>query len=382
MPKPIESQWFSHAELIGDIGPLFVGRARELKFVHDSLAKRGVVVIRGERGSGKTSLLFKIRDDMRSRFSQIVLLPAQQLFGRSVDEELRARVRLPTRERVLVIVDDAHAFSLEQIGDLARFRRTNPTVQFVVATGVEAPVPRPFVRDAVISLGGLSEAEYFKLLALHLKAASADDGAARALWLATSGKPLFAEIAGRTIRDRMLSWQELYESLSGFHHSGILDASGQPFESSTSVPQQLVIAVENTNRKILEQLRKDPRGLWQLGPRKFEEIVAELLAENGYQVELTPLSGDGGFDMYAARKDVLGSFLFLVECKRYIPPQKVGVNIVRSLYGVVHQKNANAGIVATTSFFTKGALEFEQERRYQIHLSDYLALQQWLKHRK
>jgi len=146
-----------------------------------------------------------------------------------------------------------------------------------------------------------------------------------------------------------------------------------------ALPRKIVVAVSEVNEELISMLRQDPRKLYSLSPRKFEEVVAELLSKLGYAVDLTPASADGGFDMYAARKDGLGRFLYLVECKRYAPSQKVGVQIVRSLYGVVQQKRANAGIIATTSFFTKGAKELQQQLQYQMHLQDYLVLQEWLK---
>ena len=82
--------------------------------------------------------------------------------------------------------------------------------------------------------------------------------------------------------------------------------------------------------------------------------------------------------MYAARKDRVGEFLFLVECKRYAPHHRVGVEIVRGLYGVVEMHKAHAGIVVTTSHFTKGAQEFQRSVGYRMFLRDYLHLQQWL----
>ncbi len=112
--------------------------------------------------------------------------------------------------------------------------------------------------------------------------------------------------------------------------------------------------------------------------RKFEELVAELLEKQGYSVKLTPPSKDGGFDMYAAKHEVLGQFLYFVECKRYAPPNKVGVQVVRALHGVVQQQRANAGIIATTSFFTRGAKEYQDEMKYQLQLRDYVELQKWL----
>ena len=54
----------------------------------------------------------------------------------------------------------------------------------------------------------------------------------------------------------------------------------------------------------------------------------------GYDVELTPQTRDGGKDIYAARRDDLGTFLYIVECKRYAPDNPVGVEVIRALHGV------------------------------------------------
>ena len=378
---PKQNAWSPlYAEAEADFGRLFIGRKRELQAIRQSITEQSGAAIFGMRGSGKTALLYKIRQEEHGRFpGGIALIHGQNLLRSSLVEEVRRQIDIPPRGQALLIVDDVHALLPQQASELDRFLAENRTVQFLISA--DSAVSLPFRRGKVISLGGLSEQEYYQLLNQHVKASNADTDIAHRLWEATSGNPLFADVAGRTIRDHLLSWRELFESLQGFHHAGILDSSGNPLEQSAPVPQQLVIAVENTNQKILERLRVDPEEFWALPSRKFEEIVAELLKGMGYDVDLTPLSKDGGFDMYAAKRDKVGLFLFLVECKRYVPPHKVGVQVIRSLYGVVQQKSANAGIVATTSFFTKGATAFEQERQYQIQLSDYFALQHWLKGR-
>ena len=138
------------------------------------------------------------------------------------------------------------------------------------------------------------------------------------------------------------------------------------------------MAVTNINEELLARIRANPEMMRKLPPPKFEEIVAELFEKQGYVVDLTPASKDGGFDMYVAKQESIGQFLYLVECKRYAPPTKVGVEIVRALHGVVQQRQANAGIIVTTSFFTKGAIEFHRQIRYQMHLHDYITLQKWL----
>jgi restriction system protein len=53
--------------------------------------------------------------------------------------------------------------------------------------------------------------------------------------------------------------------------------------------------------------------------------------------------------------------------------------VVRELLGTVQAKNANAGIVVTTSFFEPGAVRMEQEFQYRIALRDYLCLQEMLR---
>jgi restriction system protein len=129
---------------------------------------------------------------------------------------------------------------------------------------------------------------------------------------------------------------------------------------------------------VITTLAKDPRSMYSLTSRQYEEVVAELLARRGYAVELTPMSRDGGYDIYAAKKDSVGSFLYLVECKKYAPENHVGVGLVRQLHGVVQQSRATAGILATTSFFTRDAQEFAEEIKWQLSLRDYVVMTEWL----
>ena len=142
--------------------------------------------------------------------------------------------------------------------------------------------------------------------------------------------------------------------------------------------RRLLIDVRQVSEQLVSLVAQDPRRLWGLEARQFEELVAELLEDQGYEVTLTPPSSDGGRDIFAARKETLGSFLYLVECKTYAPERAVGVEVVRSLYGIVSAENATAGIVATTSRFTKGAKDFRDSVQRRMTLRDFLDLQQWL----
>lgn len=154
----------------------------------------------------------------------------------------------------------------------------------------------------------------------------------------------------------------------------IIDQFGNPISDINDIR----IDVSEVNDWMLNELNKNPTDLYQLSSRRFEELVAELLIRKGYDVELTPATRDGGKDIYAARKDDLGSFLYIVECKKYKPTHKVGVNVLRDLYGVLSKERATYGVAVTTSYFSKPAQDFQQELQFKMSLQDFDSIKQWL----
>jgi hypothetical protein len=146
----------------------------------------------------------------------------------------------------------------------------------------------------------------------------------------------------------------------------------------TDESKQFVSNIVAVSDEFLRKLQSDPKLLHELSPRFFEEVVAEILKKLNYEVTLTRYSKDGGKDIIAKKKDHLGTFLFFVECKRYAPNKPIGVGLVRQLNGVVQAGQATAGILVTTSFFTRGAKEFQKKIEYQMSLKDPSAIQAWL----
>ncbi|MDB5965521.1 MAG: restriction endonuclease [Polaromonas sp.] len=108
---------------------------------------------------------------------------------------------------------------------------------------------------------------------------------------------------------------------------------------------------------------------WQ----EFELLVGEAFRLQGYDV--TELGGDGpdgGVDLVLRK----GSEKFLVQCKQW-KAFKVGVTVVRELYGVMAAKGAVGGFVVTSGAFTEEAKEFASGRN--IRLIDGLLLHGLLK---
>jgi hypothetical protein len=141
---------------------------------------------------------------------------------------------------------------------------------------------------------------------------------------------------------------------------------------------RLICTVAAVNDELIRYLAKHPELLYELDPRRFEELVAELLRAQGFEPTLTPRTRDGGRDIHAARSDALGSLLYLVECKRYAPKNKVGVEVVRAIHGVTSAERASKGVIVTTSSFTKDAIAFASPLKYGIGLHDFESLKSWL----
>jgi len=138
----------------------------------------------------------------------------------------------------------------------------------------------------------------------------------------------------------------------------------------------------DVNQELIQYLAQHPHLIHDVSPRKFEELVATIFRNQGFDVNLTPATRDGGVDLYAARNDSFGQLLYVIECKRYQSSRKVGIEIVQRLYGVAKSKGATKGLVVATTTFTHDAIDFASPLRFQLSLHDYQSLCTWLREYK
>ena len=131
--------------------------------------------------------------------------------------------------------------------------------------------------------------------------------------------------------------------------------------------------------ELIQDLISKPELLFAVDSREFERLVAEILRRRGYDVQVTQQSRDGGVDIYASRIEPNGLHgLYFVQCKRQSERNKVGVQPVRELHGVVCARNATGGIVITTSFFTSPAIKFQSTVPNRMALQDNSGVLRWL----
>jgi restriction system protein len=113
---------------------------------------------------------------------------------------------------------------------------------------------------------------------------------------------------------------------------------------------QLIRSVSFPLLSIIQRILEDPSLMYEVDPRKWEEIVAATYAESGLfdEVTLTPRSGDGGRDVIAVKRG-FGSFRLIESVKRYSPGNKTTAEQVQALLGVLlSDPQASKGIVSTT----------------------------------
>lgn len=136
------------------------------------------------------------------------------------------------------------------------------------------------------------------------------------------------------------------------------------------VRPQLVVLADN----VFAALQAVPTEIHKLSPTEFELLVAELFERDGYSVELTRKSRDGGVDIFAKKNDIGGEHLTVVQCKKYKMDNPVRVHFVREIAGSMNIHSATAGAIFTTSRFTKDAVEESKKLRYRLSLTDYFSL--------
>lgn len=121
--------------------------------------------------------------------------------------------------------------------------------------------------------------------------------------------------------------------------------------------------------------------LYSLSPREFEELVASIFSNEGYEVNITPATRDGGIDVIAERRNSLDlPDQWIIQCKRYRQDNKVSVNVVRQLAGVKSLLNSRNAALITTSEFTREANLFAECAG--IDLVDRKKLIRWISNYK
>lgn len=352
----------------------FVGRQRELASLIDAVGDDGAIAeVTGLAGAGKTALLRALERAAPDRFpGGVEWFSGSESFQLSEALDVIADQFRNRPGHHLLIVDDADRLDT---GDLLETINRLSTGPWSFSTIVASRRTLGFSRKS-INLGGLDQSE-FEAFARSLFGEAIDQDSVQRLYEVSSGLPLTAYLLNELRRAGRGS-DDPAGLLLPFTQSGLVDPYGRPLSDDAAATKRIIVDVGAVNDEFLRRAADDPNFVFSITPRQFEELVAELLTRIGYDVELTQKTRDGGKDIYAAKRDGLGTFLFLVECKRYSPDNPVGVEIIRALHGVADIERVTGSMVVTTSYFSRDARELASQIRYRMSLKEYLDVRQWL----
>lgn len=347
---------------------IFINRTRELAWLSEVTERRGrTVQIVGVGGIGKTALVRHFLEGYRSGAEPIVLTQSgPELDLDRVDYALREARRGRTS---MVVIEDV-ILTAEATERLNRIVFNWKAIRSLILTSRLRPVGSE--RDT-LHLGPLDRDATRKLLEALTRV---NEPIPEAVFSLTEGLPLAIRLVASLLEvqgpDAVLG--QLQGALYDLH--GVADAP--PRKLIATVKPKLIVV----NDQILDRLRRRPEDIHNIDHRKFEEIVAELLDDMDFDVELTPATRDGGRDVLAYWNSPMGRLLCLVEAKKYRPDRPVGIQLVRQLYGTFVDERATSAMLVTTADFSPDARKFEQKHKWQISLKNYADLAVWIENYK
>jgi hypothetical protein len=352
----------------------FVGRQAELAYLNTRLIieQRRVGLLTGNNATGKTWLALYFAGHYSTELKDKTEVIDSFHIQRDLPD-LR-----PTTE--LVIIDDASSLNFEATDRLLRYIDNNPDKQFLLISVHENDLLNRHI-NYKLRLNNLSEEDSLKMLSQLLAKKMGPQQAVKILsW--TQGNPYIISLVSNYLNDAYHNYTlndihaMIYDNLQ---RSGITDQFGQPLNPASLEFKHMVGDIQFVNATFLERIKYRPEDIYKLGHREFEEMIAELMGKRGYDVTLTPATRDGGKDLIIAKNKDIGNFIYYVECKHYQPDNSVGVHLVRELGGTVLADRVTAGIMITSSYFTKKAVEYSHKLEHQLSLVDFIKLKEWLK---
>ncbi len=122
-----------------------------------------------------------------------------------------------------------------------------------------------------------------------------------------------------------------------------------------------LLAFDAFRRRSLLENQNGMNSIRSISWREFESLVAEAYRRKGYIVTETTGGADGGVDIILKK----GTEKIFVQCKQW-KMGKVGVKVVRELYGVVIAEGASEGIVISSGIFTQEARTFARGKPLEL----------------
>lgn len=325
------------------------------------------IVLKGESGVGKTALAAAFCEGQKRVRS--LWIPCRDWKSSVQPFERLLRDRFIEARDALVVLDGADEIPREEFFDLFR---AVADFKFVRTLLVTSRVELGVRGEREIVLERLSDSDTESMLRRRLSLGDLDEGSVGKLVQLVHGHPLAATLIANMAR--AMSPAQLRQVLAG-HLYDLNDVTPAEKRELVGVAKPIIISV---NEAMVWALKKQPKDVFKLSPRQYEELIAELLRDIGYEVTLTQATRDGGKDILASIKTECGDVLCLVDAKKYRNDRKIGVSMVRTLYGTLCDYQATSAMLVTTSSYSADARALQRKHQYQLSLKDYTDVAGWI----
>lgn len=185
-----------------------------------------------------------------------------------------------------------------------------------------------FSRGEHLSVPPLSNSSTGDLLRKLLTSELTDSQISQAIE-ASKGFPLALSILSKLIQGDNI------DSILSSTNEPLYDIQNGILVSKNKIITETKPIILDATHKLITSLTQQPGTLRNISSREFEQLLADLLRDMGWDVELTKQTRDGGSDILAYMNTDVGRLLCLVEAKHYREDRKIGVDLVRTLYGTL-----------------------------------------------
>jgi len=280
---------------------------------------------------------------------QVLREAGQPLAANEISQRLLAQGLWKTEGKTPHATVAARLYTdIKKLGGDSPFRQVGPNT-FALRDGAPAPAAEPAPAERKEGKYSFTDAaekvlgQFGDKKPMHYRQVT--ERALRLGWIATEGRTpkatMYAQILTEIRRNQKRGKQPRFVQ----HGRGYVGLSRW-------MGKGLAFEIEQHNKRIRQALHKR---LFGMDPTEFEELVARLLAEIGFEeIEVTQHCKDGGIDVRGTL--VVGDVIrtrMAVQVKRWGPKNRVQSQTVQQVRGSLgtHEQ----GLIITTSDFTAGA---------------------------
>lgn len=109
-----------------------------------------------------------------------------------------------------------------------------------------------------------------------------------------------------------------------------------------------------------------------LDPHQFEELSALLFREEGWRVEVTQETRDGGKDVIATREENGQPVVVYLQAKRNRQSRAVSISEVKEFAATLAGDGVKQGVMLTTSHFSPDAVQWSRTKGAKLAVVDFI----------